>query len=189
MDLHGDLSRYYTPSASSAKETLESLASQGHSSAQRTLGLLPPSSSDGNDEARRVLLLHFASLASDPHAQLAMGYRHMYGIGVPKRCETALSFYRAAAETAIVPMWENGLGFAIMDRMRLRARHMANQKTFNAKFSSNEYEYLALTNDANVKVPVSWLLVSGVRGVRAHVSVYVARVGLWRSLEKAKSFD
>ena len=163
LDLHGDLSRYYTPSASSAKETLESLSKQGHSSAQRTLGLLPPSSNDANDEARRVLLLHFASLASDPHAQLAMGYRHMYGIGVPKRCETALSFYRAAAETAIVPMWESGLGFAIMDRMRLRARHMANQKTFNAKFSSNEYEYLALTNDANVKVPVSWLLVSGVR--------------------------
>ena len=87
LDLHGDLSKYYTPSASSAKENLESLAKQGHSSAQRTLGLLPPSSSsDGNEEARRVLLLHFASLASDPHAQLAMGYRHMYVVVFSLEC-------------------------------------------------------------------------------------------------------
>ena len=171
LDLHGDLSKYHNPSYRSAKETLENLAQQGHSSAQRTLGLLPPSPYPDNDEARRVLLLHFSSLASDPHAQLAMGYRHMYGIGVPKRCETALSFYRAAAESSIVPMWQNGLGFAIMDRMRLRARHMANQKTFHAKFSSGEYEYLALTNDAKVKVPVSWLLISGVR------YIYVCCVG------------
>ena len=66
---------------------------------------------------------------------------------------------------------------------------MANQKTFNAKFSSNEYEYLALTNDANVKVPVSWLLVSGVPSMGMDPDIEKAREWLELAVESEDSME
>ena len=45
-----------------------------------------------------VVYLYAASTAGHPGALMAMGYRHMHGYGVPKRCETAALNYLEVAK-------------------------------------------------------------------------------------------
>ena len=45
-----------------------------------------------------VLYMYAASTASHPGALLAMGYRHLHGYGVPKKCETAALNYLEVAK-------------------------------------------------------------------------------------------
>ena len=45
-----------------------------------------------------LLHLYFAAAANDSVAQLALGYRHMHGLGVEKSCRTAVLHYQAVAE-------------------------------------------------------------------------------------------
>lgn len=47
---------------------------------------------------KSVLFLYAASTAGHPGALMAMGYRHMNGYGVPKRCETAALNYLEVAK-------------------------------------------------------------------------------------------
>ena len=53
------------------------------------------------DPGAAITYLYFGSLGGDPFAQMALGYRHLYGIDAPQQCETALRYYRAAARTAL----------------------------------------------------------------------------------------
>ena len=48
--------------------------------------------------AEGVLYMYAASTASHPGALMAMGYRHLHGYGVPKRCETAALNYLEVAK-------------------------------------------------------------------------------------------
>lgn len=45
-----------------------------------------------------LLHLYFAASMNDSVAQMALGYRHMHGLGVPKSCPTAVLYYQAVAE-------------------------------------------------------------------------------------------
>ena len=45
-----------------------------------------------------LLHLYFAAAANDSVAQLALGYRHMHGLGVERSCSTAVLHYQAVAE-------------------------------------------------------------------------------------------
>jgi len=47
---------------------------------------------------KSVLYMYAASTAGHPGALMAMGYRHMHGYGVPKRCETAALNYLEVAK-------------------------------------------------------------------------------------------
>ena len=46
----------------------------------------------------QVLYHYFASTAGSVPSLMALGYKHMYGLGVPKSCDTAFSYYNPAAE-------------------------------------------------------------------------------------------
>jgi SEL1 protein len=50
------------------------------------------------DEAQAVLHYYYAAAAGDPVARMALGYRHQNGLGVPKSCWTAVSYYQPVAE-------------------------------------------------------------------------------------------
>eukprot|EP00887_Chlorella_sp_A99_P003160 scaffold9.g3160.t1 len=43
----------------------------------------------------------FAAAAGDPVGQMALGYRHLYGLGVPQSCQTAVLYYVPVAERVI----------------------------------------------------------------------------------------
>ncbi len=66
---------------------------------------------NGGDEgvtAKAILHLYFAALGGDAPAQLALGTRHLYGRGVPKKCSTAVLYLQAAADTAVKSVEERG---------------------------------------------------------------------------------
>jgi SEL1 protein len=50
------------------------------------------------DEAQAVLHYYYAAAAGDPVARMALGHRHQHGLGVPKSCWTAVSYYQPVAE-------------------------------------------------------------------------------------------
>lgn len=47
-------------------------------------------------EAEAVLYFYFSALAGSLSSNLALGYRHLFGYGVPKSCEVAASYYQKA---------------------------------------------------------------------------------------------
>lgn len=54
------------------------------------------------DEEAAFLHYYFAALEGDDYARMVLGYRHMQGVGVPKSCWTAASYYQPVAEK----VWE-----------------------------------------------------------------------------------
>ena len=55
------------------------------------------------DTARAVLHQFFAAQGDDVRGQMAMGYRHFYGIGVPKSCQAAAGRRCRLTETRLNP--------------------------------------------------------------------------------------
>lgn len=52
------------------------------------------------DDEQAMLHFFFAAKSGDNVARMVLGYRHMYGIGVPKSCWTAATYYQPVAEQA-----------------------------------------------------------------------------------------
>merc|ERR1719242_2255601 len=50
-------------------------------------------------EAEAVLYLYFSALAGSLSSNLALGYRHLFGYGVPKSCEVSAQYYQKAANS------------------------------------------------------------------------------------------
>ena len=54
--------------------------------------------------------LFFAAAMNDSMAQMALGYRHKFGLGVQKNCTAALMYYKQAAD-AVVALAEHSTVF------------------------------------------------------------------------------
>lgn len=50
------------------------------------------------DDASALTHYYFAAASGDSAARMALGYRHLFGIGVPANCWTAVSYYQPVAE-------------------------------------------------------------------------------------------
>lgn len=48
-----------------------------------------------------LLNYYFAAAGNDSFAQMALGYRHMYGVDVPQNCQAGLLYYNPAAEQVV----------------------------------------------------------------------------------------
>ena len=66
----------------------------------------PPPPHIQADEEQAILHFYFAAKSGDNTARMALGYRHMHGIGVPKSCWTAATYYQPVAEQ----VWTKGAG-------------------------------------------------------------------------------
>lgn len=73
------------------------------------------------DVPRAVLHYFFAAAGNDSFAQLALGYRHANGLGVPKSCHTAILYYQPAAEH-VIALTRNPHSLPVIERTRLSAR-------------------------------------------------------------------
>lgn len=112
-----------------ALKYFEDAAKLGHPGAQLSVAVAVSSAAypDAGFEPERfqnasredVAVLHeyFAALGDEPLAQMALGYRHMYGVGVPAKCEAALEYYGAAADAAVKSA--KGGVWVPNDRMRI----------------------------------------------------------------------
>ena len=45
--------------------------------------------------------LYFAATSNNSLAQMALGYRYKFGLGVQKNCSTALLYYKEVAEAVV----------------------------------------------------------------------------------------
>jgi SEL1 protein len=53
------------------------------------------------DEQAAILHHYFGALGGDPGSQMALGYRHLTGLGVPKNCWSAVAYYQPVAEQVV----------------------------------------------------------------------------------------
>lgn len=77
----------------------------GNSSAQHMVGLMY-ATGVGNaverDQARALLHHTFAARQGNTRSEMTLAFRHHTGIGVPRDCNTAASYYKKVAEKAIL---------------------------------------------------------------------------------------
>jgi hypothetical protein len=88
------------------------------------------------DEASALLHYYFGAASGDAFSRAALGYRHTFGLGVPKSCWTAVSYYQPVAEAVVQEAVEasktqgplgssSGHGLPQIERIRLNVH--ANQ--------------------------------------------------------------
>jgi SEL1 protein len=88
------------------------------------------------DEASALLHYYFGAANGDAFSRAALGYRHTFGLGVPKSCWTAVSYYQPVAEAVVQEAVEaskaqgplgssSGHGLPQIERIRLNVH--ANQ--------------------------------------------------------------
>ncbi|XP_030369762.1 protein sel-1 homolog 1 [Scaptodrosophila lebanonensis] len=102
-----------------AAEEFENLAKEGVADAHLGLAFLYSVGVGGKNISQPLALIHFtlAALGDSTLAQMAMGYRYLYGINVPISCEKALSQYkRVAKKVASKVTFANG---PVVHRVRL----------------------------------------------------------------------
>jgi SEL1 protein len=85
------------------------------------------------DEARAITYEYFAAVDDVPEASMALGFRHFFGIGVPKSCQTASQYY-------------SRLGRIIMSRMAKEAPPLIERINI-AKVSSKKQRSTSLESD------------------------------------------
>ncbi|EDV53970.1 protein sel-1 homolog 1 [Drosophila erecta] len=102
-----------------AADEFESLAKEGVPEAHMGLGFLYSAGVGGKNVSQPLALIHYnlAALGDNTLAQMAMGYRYLYGINVPISCEKALVQYkRVAKKVASQITFANG---PVVHRVRL----------------------------------------------------------------------
>ncbi|XP_034115168.1 protein sel-1 homolog 1 [Drosophila albomicans] len=102
-----------------AADEFESLALEGVPEAHAGLGFLYSVGVGGKNVSQPLALIHYtlAALGDNTLAQMAMGYRYLFGINVPINCEKALLHYkRVARKVASKVTFANG---PMLHRVRL----------------------------------------------------------------------
>lgn len=84
----------------------------------RQYGLTSP------DVPAALLNYFFAAAGNDSFAQMALGYRHMYGVDVPQNCQAGLLYYNPVAEQVIEAARYPGQLPQVMSTPYMSACHM-----------------------------------------------------------------
>lgn len=50
------------------------------------------------DESLATLHFYFGALGGDPLSRMALGFRHLQGVGVPESCMAGVAYYQPVAE-------------------------------------------------------------------------------------------
>ncbi|XP_066586847.1 protein sel-1 homolog 1-like [Prorops nasuta] len=150
-----------------AAETFKELAEAGIPSAHMGIGFLYASGLGGVNASQAKALLHYtvAAIGGDTRAQMAMGYRHMVGVGTLASCERALDYYRKVANKVAEEVSLSG--GPVVQRVRLLEEHE------NPGYSSGildrdlieYYQLLAEQGDIQAQVGLGQLHYQGGRGV------------------------
>jgi len=114
------------------------------------------------DEEKALVHLYFASAGNHTMAQMALGFRHMHGLGVPKSCATAVLYYSepamSVAERSAVPG-----NVKRVERFRIDtgdSRKMAGRQEEVVEY----YKYSADLGDTAAQLVVGYLFNEGGAG-------------------------
>ena len=172
--------------ATKAEKWFRLAADHGNAQAQFGLGVLW-SWGEGSlekNEAAAVLHLHFAALSSYTAAEMALGYRHLHGIGVPKSCQDSVSYYTRVADKAVAALQGREGASTFVEKRRLS--DVADQGQAVTSIGENEdvlmyYEHSAENGDVNAQSMLGQLYYYGARGVKQDYTLAL------RYFEKAAS--
>eukprot|EP00798_Chlamydomonas_sp_ICE-L_P011120 gene11120-18744_t len=116
-------------------------------------------------EEDAILHYYFAALGGDSFASMALGYRHFLGLGVPKSCPSAASYYQPVAEnTTDLSIRPNSL--PQVERLRLSSQaNTGGLKAERQREIVQYYQYSADQGNVDAMSAVGQVLNSGTQGV------------------------
>ena len=157
-----------------ALRLLEMAAGAGDAGAQTSLGvlratgLLPDGGSGGlggevfglPDVPRAVLQYYFGAVGNSTAAQMALGWRHQHGEGVPSSCQAAVLYYHPVAER-VIEQTRLGGGFPKAEKVRLIDTLDAGYNPGKEKDMVQFYQYSADMGNADAQTAVGQLFNTG----------------------------
>mmetsp|Transcript_12326 Transcript_12326/g.26616 ORF Transcript_12326/g.26616 Transcript_12326/m.26616 type:complete len:777 (-) Transcript_12326:145-2475(-) len=150
---------------------------QGQMGMRYALGLQEASSWDESgiksfgqpDEESAMLHYYYGAVGGDDFSRMALGYRHMHGIGVPKSCWTAASYYQPVAEKTADLSTKPGT-LPQVERIRLYIQSSQGLKADRHREVVQYYQYSADRGNVDAQTAVGQVLNYGTHGVqRDHV--------------------
>ncbi|CAI5701411.1 hypothetical protein KXD40_002679 [Peronospora effusa] len=121
------------------------------------------------DEAAAITRYYFAALDGDIGASMALGHKHWLGVGVPKKCESAVRYYEVAANEAVARREHNMSHPAIYDlpHRRLKTIVAAQHKKNSPGDSAivDFYQFSADKGDPDATLNLATLYYYGARGL------------------------
>ncbi|EGZ16559.1 hypothetical protein PHYSODRAFT_544024 [Phytophthora sojae] len=121
------------------------------------------------DEAGAMTHYYFAALGGDMGAVMALGHKHLLGLGAPKKCESAVRYYEVAANEAVARREQNVSHPAIYDLPHRRLKTLAEtQHKKNLPGDSaivDYYQFSADKGDPDATLNLATLYYYGARGL------------------------
>lgn len=160
-----------------AKEYYERGAAFGNETAQFRVGTFYATGALGVEQNAVKMLLnyYYAALSGSSFAQLALGYRYMFGLGVPKSCETAVLYYELAANTAIDELERDGVEtLADFERLSLSAKPAGRFGQPNSDEDLIDYyKHSAEKGDYQAQHSLGQFYLYGIHGVKRDLTMAV----------------
>lgn len=116
--------------------------------------LIPP------NQPSALIHYYFAAKEGEPTAHLALGYRHLHGIGVPRSCQTAALYYLPAAEQ-VLEMAKVRDGLPSQRAMRLSYKSVHSRPKPSADQEFLHYKWFADYGHADAARAIAQLLSQG----------------------------
>ncbi|RHY28277.1 hypothetical protein DYB32_006103 [Aphanomyces invadans] len=171
-EFYGNGTSQHTNRNNASLPVVELAAAQGLARAQFLLGVAHATGfwGDAPDDAKAVVYLYFAAAGGDLAANMALGYKHMMGDGVPKNCDAALRYYEVVANRAIeIRENEDSLSPVLYDQRHKRLKTQADlQHKKNQPGDVDVVEYYhfsAEKGDPEASLNLALLYYYGARGV------------------------
>lgn len=124
------------------------------------------------DAGKSLLLEYMGAMSGNPESSMALGYRHMYGIGVPEDCELALKYYEYSANLA-ASLFENRSYPLYSEKIRLN--DIENFKNKGRRDMDSEmidyYDHLSNDGDQMASITLGTTYLSGSRFVQQNVTL------------------
>eukprot|EP01047_Picozoa_sp_COSAG01_P021570 COSAG01_NODE_1255_length_11040_cov_67.549584_9_plen_385_part_00 len=141
-------------------------ADLGHAPSQSALAQMYDTGLGGlpKDGAKAMLYHYFASTGGSVSSLMALGYKHMHGIGVPKSCDTAFSYYNPAAEKVIAEA-QKPEGMSRFERVRLSEVGEERSGGREDEEIIEYYDYAASKGETRAQLAMGQLNYWGARGL------------------------
>ncbi|TYZ69265.1 hypothetical protein PybrP1_000638 [[Pythium] brassicae (nom. inval.)] len=121
------------------------------------------------DEPAALLSYYFAALGENTAAALALGHRHLLGVGAPRNCETAVRYYEVAANRAVQLREANASQPAVYDlphrRLKTVAETQHKKNTPSDAAIVDYYQFSADKGDPEATLNLATLYYYGARGL------------------------
>lgn len=165
MYMYAELSYNMDDNLLKARESFEAAANLGNPSAQHHLAnMYHLGLGVEQDTPKAVLFDYFSALGGSQRASMSLGYRHLYGVGVPENCDTSWNYYAAVGDL-VVTLSGLPAGLPVTDNVNLHTEKLESHKTESDSDVVDYYTNTAENGDVNAQLVLGHIHRFGARGV------------------------